>query len=277
MRQLILLLINNGGILAFLLLEVLSLFLVATNNQTQQEIASHSLNNLTQTIDSGMGWVENKLALGAYADSLSRANRQLLEARDNMYFYHRVRQDSIPQSEYEQQYQLIRAEVVDNNVHQVNNYLVLNRGRQHGVRPAMGVIAENGLVGVVRDVSKDYALVMSMLNVQTRISAAIRRTEDFGSLTWDTDDEFHMVLRDIPTHVQPVVGDTIQTSGYSQLFPKGILIGTITEIIEPPGSNFYEIRVRLFNSLRRTRYAYIVDNLKAAQIEELLQENEVDE
>lgn len=269
MRKLFLLFLRNGGLLAFGLLEVFSLYLVVQFNTEQEKIFFNSLNNFTAGTDAAVQSTVDYLQLNSYADSLARANARMLEKMDNAYFIHRIEQDSIKKSEWEQQYTFTTAEITDKTVSRKNNFFILNRGKKHGVAKNRGVVTERGIIGTVVDVSDDFSQVMTVLHQQSKVSAALSRTGDFGTLIWDGKDDRYLSLKDIPKHVKPAEGDTIMTSGYSQLFPKGMPVGRIETFSLSSGSNFYDIDVRLFEDLRTVKYAYVVDNLKRAQIDSL--------
>lgn len=269
MHKLFLLFLRNGGLLAFGILEVISLYLVVQFNPNQEKIFFNSLNNVTAKMDNASQNVVDYFALGTYADSLAKANARMQEQLDNAYFIHKIKTDSIKQTEWEQQYTITEAKVTDKTVTRKNNLFVLNRGAKHGIQKNMGVITEKGIIGTVITTSRDYSLVMTVLHQQSRISAALRRTNDFGTLIWNGKDERFLQLQDVPKHVVPLKGDTIQTSGYSQIFPQGILIGTVENIQLRAGENFYDIDVRLFENMRTVKYGYIVQNLKRVQIDSL--------
>lgn len=269
MHKLFLLFLKNGGLLVFGLLEAISIFLVVQFNPEQEKIYINSLNNFTGKTDALVQRGADYLQLDDYADSLAMANARMLERLNNAKFSHSDRRDTVARTEYEQQFTYLAAQITDKSVSRKNNFFILNRGKRHGVAKNSGVITEKGIIGVVTDVSKDYAQVMSVLHQQSNISAALRRTNDFGTLMWEGEDDRFLHLKDIPKHVRPETGDTIQTSGYSQMFPQGIMIGTITDFSIRPGSNFYDIRVRLSENLRTVKYGYIINNIKRAQIDSL--------
>jgi rod shape-determining protein MreC len=138
----------------------------------------------------------------------------------------------------------------------------------------MGVISShNGLVGIVRNVSENYAHVISLLHSQTRISCSVKNRSGHGSLIWTNLDPERMTLTAIPKHETIMVGDTVITSGYSTIFPKGIQVGRVEKVDKPAGSNSYHVTVKLFNDLSGIKYAYVVSNRFAA--EKLDLENEV--
>lgn len=154
-------------------------------------------------------------------------------------------------------YSFIGARVVNNSVTANNNMITLDKGLKDGVVRHAGVINGKGLVGIVRNVSEQYASVMSILHRQTRISASIKGQPYFGTLVWKNLDPTRMDLDAVPKHAVVKEGDTIVTSGYSHKFPPGIVIGVVDTTWIQAGDNFHTIHVRLVNDLSRLDHAYI--------------------
>ena len=103
---------------------------------------------------------------------------------------------------------------------------------------------------------------MSILNIDMKLSAKINRNNYFGSLVWSGYESKKMLLEAVPKHADIQKGDTVVTSGYSTLFPEGIMIGTIDTFHIPSGRNFYEITVNLTNDMNAIQYIYVVNNLQ---------------
>jgi len=163
----------------------------------------------------------------------------------------------------------IPARIVNNTVNRQHNFLTLNVGLNEGVTQGMGVICDDGVVGVVASVSRDFCTVISTLNINLKISAKHHKSGVFGSLSWDGLNYREVVLRDVPRHVNIAVGDTIVTSGFSAIFPRDIPLGTISEF-EGKDGNFYNIRVLLLADFRRLDNVYVVksfDNPEISKIE----------
>lgn len=150
--------------------------------------------------------------------------------------------------------------VVDNSITAFDNTLILDRGSLDGVEPNMGVINADGIVGIVRQVSEHYSTVMSLLHRQTRVSAAIKGKGAFGVLRWYPPDTRRMQLEDVPQHEIVERGDSVFTTGYplSNIFPKGIFIGTVEKAYIKEGENFYTIDVKLHINLSQAHRAYVV-------------------
>jgi len=163
----------------------------------------------------------------------------------------------------------IPARVVNNSVNRQHNFITLNVGLNEGVTQGMGVVCNDGVVGVVASVSRDFCTVISVLNTSLKISAKHHKSGIFGSLSWDGLNYREVVLRDVPLHVNIAQGDTIVSSGFSAIFPRNIPIGTISEFYKKDGS-FYTIRVLLLTDFKQLDYVYAVksfDNPEITKIE----------
>lgn len=280
MNKIISIFTRSGGFLVFLILEAICIGLVVTYNAEQKEIYNNSVNILSDGLTSNFGQVTQYYNLSTVNDSLAGVIADLRAEQDNAKFYNLVRGDSIKEEmeNFEQQYSYISAKVVSNTITLPNNFLTLNRGLNHGVNTRMGVYDDKGIIGIVVGSNNRYSRVMSILHRDSKISAEIRRLAAPGSLVWEnTTNPTQMELKYIPKHIEPVVGDTIQTNGYSTHFPQGIMIGTIQSIEKnKDGSNFHGITVKLSNDLSTVQYGYIVNNLfKGEQLE--IEEGEQDE
>lgn len=154
-------------------------------------------------------------------------------------------QERVEASAQPRDYDYIFAHVISNSVTQPHNYITINRGSDHGIKPEMGVVDHNGVVGIVNVVGKRSARIISLLNPDLRLSCKVKDDNFFGSLVWDGKDPYHAVLEEMPRHVQFQPGDTIVTSGYSAVFPEGLIVGTIESQIRDKNDNFFSLRIRL--------------------------------
>jgi rod shape-determining protein MreC len=165
------------------------------------------------------------------------------------------------------QYLYLPAQVINNSVNSLVNYITLYRGSEQGVENGMGVIGPQGIVGIVRQVSPHYAVVMSLLHKDMRISAKLSNTGNFGSVKWDVEhpDIHNGILTDIPKNVPVHVGDSVITSGYSAIFPPGLLIGYVDKVTEMSASNFHNIKIRFATHFQSLQYVYIIKNFNAEE------------
>lgn len=261
MRTLILLIIKYGGFLTFIGLECICFWLVVKNNPDQRSIWLNSSNYFSGLLYERTNNLTKYWNLSAEADSLANENARLRAELRSARFQEDVLEGSATDERWQQHYTFIAAEVVNNSISELNNYLTIDKGKRHGIKPRMGVITNDGIVGIVISVGDYYSSVMSVLHKESRIACSVKRTNAFGSLVWEGSNPTKAQLNDIPKHTTVIVGDTIQTSGFSSKFPGGIEVGYVEDADLRPGSNFYSINVNLKNDLSRVKYVYVVNNL----------------
>lgn len=161
---------------------------------------------------------------------------------------------------YEQQYSYLSAKVVSASVNRRRNYLTINIGKNQGVDRDMAVIASNGIVGIVTDVSEHFASVMSVLHKDVRINCQLKKDGSYGPLIWDGKNYEYCNLTDIPTHAKIKKGDTVITSELSGIFPEGIMVGTIDKFERKQNEPFYTAKVKLSTDLKIVNFVYVIKN-----------------
>lgn len=155
----------------------------------------------------------------------------------------------------------ISAKVINNSVNKQYNYITLNRGRKDGVKPDMGVICSDGIVGLIINVSENYSTALSVLNGRWSINAKLADTQHFGPLHWEGVNPYIVVLDEIPYHVRVQENEKVLTSGYSAVFPEDIQIGKVVKVIHNEGETFQEIWVQLSTDFKNLFYVEIIENL----------------
>lgn len=264
MQRIFLFFIKYNGVFAFVILQVIALTIYFTRNiNSNKQAFLSSANGLIGGVYESTSRVSRYWNLSAINDSLARENAELKMQLPSSKFTSLVQVKTQKDTTLQQYYQYFEAKVINNTIHRSRNFLTVNKGNKQGLQPNAGVLNGNGegIVGVAQKVSNNYAVVMSILNLDTRISAKILRNNNFGVMVWDGLDSRYMTLESVPKHAEIHKGDTIVTSGYSTIFPEGILIGVIDSFYKPPGMNFYTIKVALFNDLNSVQYVYVVSNL----------------
>jgi len=274
MQRIIAALSRSGGLLVFLVLEAFCFFLIVNYNQEQRAIWTHSSSLFTDIVEDGRNGFSQYYNITAANDSLAGVIAELREELDNAQFQNSVRQDTgliiLEGEEPEQQYTYTPAKVINNSTAFTKNYLTLNRGIKHGINSKRGVYEDNGIVGILFSSNNRYSRVMSILHIDMKISAEVKRNHVFGTLVWkNTRNRTEMNLEYISKEDPIEVGDIIQTSGFGSHFPQGLPIGKVSEVNPGnPGSDFRDIKVKLFNDLNKTRHVYIVNNFfKKEQLE----------
>lgn len=166
-------------------------------------------------------------------------------------------------------YDFILAHVISNSISQPQNYITINRGSNDGITSEMGVIDQNGVVGIVDVVGPHSARIISLLNPNFKLSCKVKGHDYFGSLVWDGKDPYHAVLEEMPKHVKFVKGDTIVTSGYSSVFPEGIIVGTILEQVKDRNDNFFSLRIELSTDFTQLSTVRTIKNNMHTEIMQL--------
>lgn len=261
MRNLFLFLWKYNFFIFFLLLEALCGYLIVQNNNFQRASFVNSTNLVAAKLNYAVSSVTEYINLGITNDALSRENAGFKSLMPEVFYIdsaiRRVESDTV----LRQQYTFMTAKVVNNSTNRRSNYLTLNRGSMQGVKPEMGVICPNGIVGIVKDVSDHYCSVISFLHKDSRFSARLKRTSFIGSMVWDGFDATHGKLNDIEKHVKVLKGDTVITTSFSSIFPEGIMIGVVDKVNPSRGSTFQDISIRLATPFGSLSYVYIVENL----------------
>jgi rod shape-determining protein MreC len=260
-----------GNLILFLLLEGISFFLIITFNDSQAKIYHNSVNVISGSIADQASNIYSYFSLKEQNNMLLKENAKLKSKLFNLAEKQGTKPEDLHLNFSQNQiFNLISARVVNNSISLRNNFLSLNKGRKAGITENQGVIGENGVIGITKAVNDNYTTVMSIFNGQTKISARIKDKGYFGSLVWSNNgDVRYMTLNDIPKHVPIKLGDKVETSGYSNLFPSGIMLGKIVEKKIPPGSSTYELKVKLYLDMTRIKFAYVVVNYETPALDSL--------
>ena len=247
----------------FLILEVVCAWMIIENNQYQGAQFFNSSNSAIASLNNISQGVREYFLLRNINSTLAEENA-MLRGRLSRYKQGSVfQQDSslttTVDSAMIRQYDFISAKVVANTVHRFTNYLTINRGGLDSIAPGMAVISPLGIVGKVKSVSKHYSVVTSLLHIDVQVSVLLKRTGYFGTMQWDGRDPDYLKLKYVPTHVVPVVGDTVVTSGYNAVYPAGVMVGVISNVARNE-TLFYDLTVKLSHDFRKLSYVEVVRN-----------------
>lgn len=250
MRNLLNFLLKYNYWLLFILLEVASFVLLFRFNHFQQSVFFSSANVVAGKVFEVSGGISSYFHLKSVNEDLLDRNMQLerqitnLERALSEHQVDSAEMNSIrnlPRADYE----IFKARVINNSLHQVDNYITLDKGSKDGIRAEMGVVDGNGVVGIVYDTSPHYSVVISILNSKSSISCKIVGSEYFGYLKWEHGDSQYAYLKDLPRHAEFNLGDTVVTSGYSTVFPEGIVVGTVDDMSDSNDGLSYLLKVKL--------------------------------
>lgn len=272
MRNLISFITKYSFFFLFLIFEVFAFSLLFRNNHFQRTSFLNSTNSITGSVYKNYSELSDYVNLKEVNEALSEENKELrkfqIESFERLFGENILVKDTI----FKRKYLYTKAKVINNSVNRQNNYLTLNVGALNGIKSGMGVIGPQGVVGVVKNVSDNFASVLSVLHRESGTSAKLQRTGYFGSLKWDGVDYRKAKLKDIPNHVDLRIGDLVITSGYSATYPEGITIAAIESFEKPEGENFYDIQVRLINDFKRLSHVYVIKNKTSLEQLELEEE-----
>ncbi|MDD3567016.1 MAG: rod shape-determining protein MreC [Bacteroidales bacterium] len=257
MNSLIRFIVRHQFFLLFLVLETFSFWLLSTHSYYQSTKFENATRALTGFTSSRISNASKYLKLASTNERLAQENINLRNQLAALNTRYEVLKTKLGDTLVAPNYSYTLSRVVNNSVNKQYNYLTLNVGEKHGVKREMGVVSSQGVVGIIAGVSPNYSTVISMLNVDLKISAKLKRTNHFGSLYWDGKNYREVLLTDIPQHVPVSIGDTVVTSGFSSIFPADIGLGTISSI-QGKGSNFHNLKVKLFIDFKQLNTVWVV-------------------
>lgn len=273
MQNLILFFVKYHALLLFLLLEIISVSMLISHNTFYKAAAFNTSSNVAGKLLNQINETEQYLNLKNINDSLLTQNTRLMEQIANLKMTSNIETPQIDfkniisldtskgQTQYTA-YQYISAKVINKSTNKPNNYLTINKGTANGIKPEMAVVSAQGVVGIVKEVSENFATILPIINRFSRINAKIKRNDLQGILTWNTPNINQAILGNIPRNQDVQCGDMVVTSEYSALFPADINIGIVetNDIID--GSNFFSLKVKLFTDFSTLKYVYVIDYLR---------------
>jgi rod shape-determining protein MreC len=265
MQNLIQFLLRTGALFLFIGLELICFSLIIRKNDHQRQLYFQYSSTLTGKVSAQFQSLIDYWSLREVSDSLLNENAHL---KHLLYQSTGPTIDTLP-GDSTRLYRVIPARVIKNSINARNNYLVLDKGSDAGVQSGMGVLHDDGPVGIVIATSRRFAKVLSILHSEAMISASIKRNNYFGSLVWRSNNPEKMRLEAVPKHADLRIGDTIVTSGQSVVFPRDLMIGVVDTFWIERGSSFYSIDVTLNLDISRISYGYIADYTWATELDSL--------
>ena len=263
--------------LVFVLLEVVSVVLLFQYNSYQGSVWFSSANAMAGKAYEIESKMTSYLTMAEVNKELTLRNiyqeRQLDQLRR---LYAEATKDTTDtqrkELEFLSHYQLISAKVVENSIHKAENLITIDKGRKDGVEPDMGVACGNGIVGVVYLVSDHYSVVISALNAaSSRISCSIRNRGYLGYLHWYGGDPSVAYVEDVPRHAKFKLGEWMETSGFSSIFPSGVLVGKIEQAYNSSDGLSYKLKVRLSTDFGNLRDVVVLSDKSIAERAALMQ------
>ena len=284
MQQIIDFIIRKKDVVVYLILLLFSLLLIINSNYFHKSkilLFSNSITNYTfdkfsffneyfelKKINSSL--IDENLFLKSRLEKVSNNNN--IDSLKNVIFKYK------------------NAKVISNNLSSFKNHLIINKGADDGLKNEMGIINSKGIVGIINRTSKNYSSVMSILNIETKINAKVKRTSHFGTLEWDGLSNNYLLLNDIPETADIKVGDSIITGGMSLIFPEGINVGVVSEVINKNKhsdslsrlntnngkyldiefrENYLNIEVKLHTNMNNLNNVYVIESLNREEFKNI--------
>lgn len=252
--------------------------LLFQGNPYQHHVYLTSANSVSSAVYETSHNVTSYFNLREINEDLNRRNafleQEVINLREDLQKYAEIDfKDTLIADNGVAHYDFIVAHVINNSISKPYNYLTLDKGSKDGVRAELGVVDQNGVVGIVSVVGKRSARVISLLNPDFRLSCKIKGSEHFGSLVWDCNDPTIALLEELPRHTIYKPGDTVVTSGYSAVFPPGLPVGLILDDDKDHNENFFTLKVRLFADFTALSNVQIVMNNYGEELAEIEQRN----
>ena len=245
-------------VLLFILMESFSLFLYISNHKFQQSKFLSFSQEYTSVI---LNYYSNFIQ---YLD-LKEENEFL--QRENAKLYSLLSKEKENTNTILNEY--IPARIIKNSIYKQDNFIFIDKGEKDGVKSGMGVIVNNGVIGIVSTTSKNFSKVTSILNQHSTISIIHKKSGQNGSLKWNTNNYMTAVINDIPNHANIQIGDTLQTNGFSSIFPEGINIARIISYKKGNENGLCNINIKFLNDMNTVKNVYIINYLIKEELEEL--------
>lgn len=281
MRNIFLFIRRYFNFLLFLLLQVLSIFLIVQYSNYHQAMFGNSANRITGKVNEQYNKIEYYFQLKRTNDSLLKANEMLynklasnfnLPDSGSKQVIDTIKIDSIAQY---RKFNYLSAKVVANSITTQSNFVVLQSANAAQMRVGMGIVdPNNSVVGAITEINGEFVVVMSLLHKDSRISGKLLKTGETGTVLWDGKYPNLVTLSGIPKSTKIAKGDSVITSGFSTIFPKGLLIGRIDEVFLEKSTNNFKIVVRTAANFHNLEYAYAINNSQQPVIDQLIKNAE---
>ena len=286
MQQIIDFIIRKKDVVVYFILLLFSLSLIFNSNYFHRSKVIILLNTISSFSSENFDYINEYFELKDINLDLTKENLFLKNQLEKVKQYSNL--DSLKNTNFT----FRNAKVISNNLSSFKNHLIINKGVRHGLKNEMGVINSTGIVGIINRTSKNYSSVMSVLNIDTKINAKVKRTSHFGTLEWNGRRTSYLVLNDIPETANIKVGDSIITGGMSLIFPEGINIGVVSEILNQNKisdtvvrfkgnineanyldfefkENYLTVKVKLHTDMNNLNNVYVIESLNIEEFQKI--------
>ena len=266
MRSFLLFLYKYRAFLVFILLETAAFFLVVQNSNYNRATFFNSTNYVVGSLLETSNNVSSYISLVETNKKINAENAEL-----HAKYYALLNQfENNTSIDTLSNFSFIHAKIIKNSVFLLNNTITINAGTNQGVKPGMGVIGNRGIIGKVKRTGRNYATVVSLLDIDVKVSAEIKNKINLCTVQWDGRSSDRAKVLYVPRHYKLQVGDSVVTSGYNAVYPQGIAIGVINNLNLPEDATFYDIEIKLVNDFTSLSLVEVVINKDLPQLDSLL-------
>lgn len=261
MKNLLQFLAQYSNFLIFIILEVVAFILITSTHKYQHHAVWSSANQVVAGIENTITMVGDYFRLQQNNQQLAEENAKLKQRlmiqanmlekiieRDTSYVYPHLDWEYIP------------AKIVSVTTHKQHNYLTINKGLRDSIQVDMGVIGKDGVVGIVSAVGEKYSLVVPIIHAEMNLSCRLKHNDYIGRTQWNGIHYNEVTLEDISRHISVSTGDTVVTSGLTNVFPEGILVGTISKTHVTESDNYHQITVKIATDYKKVKYVQLIRN-----------------
>lgn len=276
MRNLISFLIKNSSWFVFIFLEIICFYLIFSGNSYQKSVFLNSSTEITGRVYAISGSISSYFGLRQENQDLLQRNAEMqIEIKNLKDYLFALGSDSLKTEAFvrdslghrtEPHYIIARVE--KNSISMVDNYMIINKGEKDGVKPDMGVVSQQGIVGVVRDASPNFAIIQPVLNPHSRFSCKSLNSNAAGVLIWEGGDPRYAKLTEYPKYEKVEIGDTIVTSGFSDFFPEGIMVGVVEDYQSETDDNFNSLKIKLSTDFGALKNVHLINSTNS-EVKEL--------
>lgn len=272
MRHLINFLIRYSTWFVFAFYVVMSCILLFNNNSYQQSVYLTSANAVSSSLYGVSSDITSYIGLRTINYELQTRNAELtdevLQLRQQLKIYKGIAGDTID-NKPDARFSYVLATVLNNSIRHPRNYFSIDKGFKEGIRPGMGVVDHNGIVGIVNVAGPHTSRVISLLNVSQLFAVKLKGTSYFGMLSWHGNDPKIAYVEEIPKHVKYKIGEEVVTSGFSTTFPEGINVGTVMGQVHTADDNFITLKVRLSSDFCNLSTVRVIKDILKDELDNL--------
>ena len=263
MQSIINSIVKNRNLIIYLILSFISFSFLYNNSSLHFNEFGKISTYLSATSSKFSSSINSYFNLKSENEKLINENLQL-KKMESKYRFTQINEDTLKS--------VNSAKVIVNSINKSKNIIIIDKGKLDNINLEMGVISSEGVVGIVKSVTNNYASIISLLNTDLKLNAILKNSSTIGSVTWDGLNTRILKLNDIPLSSSLKVGDTVVTGGMSFYFPKGVPIGRIINYDNNSLEGYYEIDIEAFNDFSSLSNLYILNRTDNNEIQSLLDE-----